>query len=145
MKKFICLLTIFVICVSLVACAGQAPSKDNSSGKDNTTANQDQSSQNKDESEGEIEIKIDYVAEKLGLTGESEVLYGLIGAIAGKQYNGGDVELYQFDENSDAYKDLIARKTYLIPAAYKNGVVLIFALGVEPDQNLVDAFNALDF
>ena len=49
----------------------------------------------------EPEIKIDYIAEQLGLTDESNVMYGLIGAIAGKQYRNGNVELYQFEENSE--------------------------------------------
>lgn len=130
MKKFLLLLTVFALSFSLAACNENKEEPDqNQPAEDNT----------------EIEIKIDYVAEQLGLTDESEVLYGLIGAVAGKQYSNGNIELYQFDENSQAYKDLIGRKTYLIPAAYKDGVVLIFALGTETDQDLVDAFNALEF
>ncbi len=141
MKKLLWLLTAIIICVSLVSCDEQSPAEDNLTNEDNTTVDQNQPT----EEDAEIEIKIDYVAEQLGLTDESEVLYGLIGAVAGKQYSNGNIELYQFDENSQAYKDLIGRKTYLIPAAYKNGVVLIFALGVETDTALVDAFNALEF
>lgn len=141
MKKFLCLLTVFTMCLALVACGEQTPSKENSPNEDNAITNQEQSTEGK----GETKIIIDEVAEKLGLTDESEVMYDLIGAIAGKQYSGGNVELYQFDENSDAYKDLINGKTYLSPAAYKDGIVLIFAFGVEEDADLVKAFEELEF
>lgn len=141
MKKYLWLLTIIIVCVSLVACGNQTPPEDNLTNEDDTIT--EKTTETEDESE--IEIKIDYIAEKLGLTDESDVMYGLIGAVAGKQYCNGNVELYQFDENSQAYKDLIGGKSYLTAAAYKDGVVLVFALGVEQDTDLVDAFNALDF
>jgi len=134
MKKILCLLLALVTCISLVACGNQATPN----GNDNAVTDQEQPT-------GEIEIKIDSIAQALGLTDESEVMYDLIGAIAGKQYCDGNIELYQFDESSDAYKDLIGGKTYLTPAAYKDGVVLIFAFGYEADSNLIDAFNALEF
>ena len=57
----------------------------------------------------EPEIKIDYIAEQHGLTDESNVMYGLIGAIAGKQYRNGNVELYQFEENSEINCKKIAK------------------------------------
>ncbi len=136
MKKLLWLLTIMTICVSLVAC-----DKNDGLTDENDVVTDEQPT----EDEAEIEIKIDYVAEKLGLTDESEVYFHLIGAVAGKQYSGGNIELYQFDENSDAYKDLISGNTYLTAAAYKDGVVLVFALGVEQDTELVDAFNTLEF
>ena len=138
MKKLLWLLTILTICVSLVAC-----DKNDDLTDENDVVTDEQPAE--DETETEIEIKIDYVAEQLGLTDESEVYFHLIGAVAGKQYNRGNIELYQFDENSNAYKDIISGKTYLPVAAYKDGVVLVFALGVEQDADIVAAFNALEF
>ena len=154
MKKLICLLIVVVIGVSLVACGNQTPTEDNLPDENGNVSENNQPAEDESateqeqpvEDESEIEIKIDFVAEKLGLIpDESEVWYHLIGAVAGKQYNDGNIELYQFDENSQAYKDLIGGNTYLPVAAYKDGVVLVFALGVEKDQAIVDAFNSLDF
>ena len=139
MKRLLWLLSVLIICVSFVARDEQTSPNDNSTNEDETITDQNQPTQS------EIEIKIDYIAEKLGLTDESDVMYGLIGAVAGKQYSNGTIELYQFDENSTDYKNLIGGKTYLTPAAYKDGIVLIFAFGTEKDENLVASFNALEF
>lgn len=92
-----------------------------------------------------IEKNIDSVAEKLGLTGGSETLYSMIGATAGKEYNDGNVELYQFDTKSDVYKQIIGEGGPLKAAAYKDGIVLIFPAGTEADSDLIEKFNSIEF
>ena len=92
-----------------------------------------------------IEKDIDSVAEKLGLTGGVETLYSMIGANAGKEYNDGSVELYQFDEKSEVYKQIIGDNSPLKVSAYKNGIVLIFPVGTEEDKNLIYEFNSIEF
>lgn len=92
-----------------------------------------------------IEKNIDSVAETLGLTGGSETFYSMIGATAGKEYNDGSVELYQFDEKSDAYKQIIGEGSSLKVSAYKDGIVLIFPAGTETDNDLIEKFNSIEF
>lgn len=92
-----------------------------------------------------IEKNIDSVAEKLGLTGGSETLYSMIGATAGKEYNDGNVELYQFDTKSDVYKQIIGEGSPLKADAYKDGIVLIFPAGTEADSDLIEKFNSIEF
>lgn len=88
-----------------------------------------------------IEKNIDAAAEALGLTGGEETMYAMIGATAGKEYNDGAVELYQFEEDSDAYKEIESSDSVSgIPvAAHKDGIALIFANN-ETDQAILDAF-----
>lgn len=92
-----------------------------------------------------IEKNIDAVAEKLGLTDGRESFYSLIGAIDGKKFNDGSVEMYQFDEKSDCYKQIINDGVPLEAAAYKDGIILIFPVGKEPDNDLVEKFNGIEF
>ena len=91
------------------------------------------------------EKSIDAVADALGLTDKSEVYFGVIGAEDGAEFNGGSVELYIFDEASEDYQTAIDGTGMIQAAAYKDGVVLCFPSGTEPDPTIVDAFNALEF
>ena len=52
-------------------------------------------------------------------------MYAMIGATAGKEYNDGAVELYQFEEDSDAYKEIESSDSVSgIPvAAHKDGII----------------------
>ena len=141
MKKLIAIIMVMCMVLSFAACGG------NETDKNETVPNETVEGENTSTEVEEVQapsMSIEEIATALGLTGEEDVMYDLIGAVAGKQYDG-DVELYQFEEDSDAYKELIEGKTYLTASAYKKGIVLIFALGVEVDTNLVDAFNALEF
>lgn len=92
-----------------------------------------------------IEKNINAVAEKLGLTGGSETFYSMIGAIDGKEYNDGSVELYQFDEKNDSYTQIINDGIPLEAAAYKDGIILVFPVGTEADNDLVEQFNGIEF
>lgn len=98
-----------------------------------------------DKAEIKVERDVDSIAEYLGLTGGSETLYSFIGATAGKEFNGGDVELYQFDVDSPAYAQVIGDNSPLKISAYKDGFVLLFPASVEADQTIIDAFNAIVF
>ena len=146
MKRILCLLLTLVMCMSLVACGGE--STNNAENTTQVTNDKTNSQNNKTETENvnvkKIDKNIDSVATELGLTDGSETLYSFIGAIAGKEYNGGDVELYQFEENSDAYKQIIEGEILKI-SAYKDGIVLLFPDGIEEDANLVNAFESLEF
>lgn len=92
-----------------------------------------------------IEKNINAVAEKLGLTGGSETFYSMIGATDGKEYNDGNVELYQFDEKNDSYIQIINDGVPFEAAAYKDGIILIFPAGTEADNDLVKQFNEIEF
>ncbi len=92
-----------------------------------------------------IDKNIDSVAEELGLKDGSETLYSIIGATAGKEYNDGSVELYQFDTDSDSYKQIIGEGSALKASAYKDGIVLIFPAGTDEDKDLIEKFNSIEF
>lgn len=131
MKKIITILLSMVLLLVFTACGGS----DSSS-----------SDKSKETEAPKIEKNIDAAAEALGLTGGEETMYAMIGATAGKEYNDGAVELYQFEEDSDAYKEIKSSDSVSgIPvAAHKDGIALIFA-NDETDQAILDAFNQLQF
>lgn len=131
MKKIITILLSMVLLLAFTACGGS----DSSS-----------SDKSKETEAPKIEKNIDAAAEALGLTGGEETMYAMIGATAGKEYNDGAVELYQFEEDSDAYKEIESSDSVSsIPvAAHKDGIALIFANN-ETDQTILDAFNQLQF
>ncbi len=132
MKKFITTLLSIIMIMAMVSCGG---SGDDSSSDKST-----------EEDTTKIEKNIDATAEDLGLTAGDETYYQLIGAKAGKQYNDGAIELYQFDENSDEYKEIESTKTVANTnvSAYKDGIVMLF-VGTEEDQNIIDKFNKLEY
>lgn len=131
MKKIITILLSMVLLLVFTACGGS----DSSS-----------SDKSKETEAPKIEKNIDAAAEALGLTGGEETMYAMIGATAGKEYNDGAVELYQFEEDSNAYKEIESSDSVSgIPvAAHKDGIALIFA-NDETDQAILDAFNQLQF
>lgn len=90
MKKIITILLSMVLLLAFTACGG---------GSDSSS-----SDKSKETEAPKIEKNIDAAAEALGLTGGEETMYAMIGATAGKEYNDGAVELYQFEEDSDAYE-----------------------------------------
>ncbi|MBE7032999.1 MAG: hypothetical protein E7406_02085 [Ruminococcaceae bacterium] len=138
MKRIFHLFVAMIMCFSLVAYGGNTDSKGDTSTESNQT-------QQGSETGNTAEITIDEVAEKLGFTGGTETFYSMIGAIDGKEYNNGTVELYQFEKGSEAYKDIINGTGYLKAATHKEGIVLIFPLGEPENAEIIDAFNALEF
>ena len=92
-----------------------------------------------------VERNLDSVAEALGLEDGNSTFYAFIGAIDGKEYNGGNVELYQFDVDADAYAQIIGDDSPLSISAYKDGFVLLFPAGVEEDANIVAKFKDIVF
>ena len=132
MKKIITILLSMVLLLAFTACGG---------GSDSSS-----SDKSKETEAPKIEKNIDAAAEALGLTGGEETMYAMIGATARKEYNDGAVELYQFEEDSDAYKEIESSDSVSgIPvAAHKDGIALIFANN-ETDQAILDAFNQLQF
>ena len=86
MKKIITILLSMVLLLAFTACGG---------GSDSSS-----SDKSKETEAPKIEKNIDAAAEALGLTGGEETMYAMIGATAGKEYNDGAVELYQFEEDS---------------------------------------------
>lgn len=136
MKKILVLLLASLVCFSAVSCGEKSSSNGN---------NADSSGSYTVSDENKTEKNIDAVAKKLGLTGGSDTLFSMIGATDGKEYNDGDVELYQFDEKSEAYKNIISGNGYLKATAYKDGIVLIVPASAQADPELIEAFNALEF
>ena len=135
MKKLLSILLVLALCFSFAACGGGESGGDVNENNDGGNV----------ETVKKIEKNIDAVAAELGFEGGEETLYEFIGATAGKEYNEGAVELYQFDVDSDVYKGIedTGEVSSIKVAAYKDGIALIFAGDV--DQTIVDAFNAIEF
>ena len=86
---------------------------------------------------------VDAVAAYLGFTDGEEQFYSMIGAKDGKAYNNGELEIYLFDEDSSAYKDIINCNGFVTAAAYKEGVILVFPNN--KDQTIINKFNKIVF
>ena len=141
MKKSLIILAM----LSLIAVVSSCGTNTNTNTSDTTTATQTQYSTPAPTESTKIEKNVDAVAEFLGLENGSETLYSMIGAIDGKEYNDGNVELYQFDENDDAYKQIIGENSPMNVSAYNEGIVLIFPAGQAPDDEMIDTFNGIEF
>lgn len=133
-KKLFAIVLIACMAFAVTACGGNETSSPES----------DEPAQ---EEVKKVEKSFDAVEAELGLSNGEETLYQFINATMGKEYNGGEVELYQFDEDSDAYKaieDGTFADTYnLEVAGYNGGFALIFPN--EVDSALVDKLEAIVF
>lgn len=132
MKKLTTLLLAMLLCFGLFAC-----------GNNTDTADNENTAEGSDTNTVKIEKNIDAVAEHLGLKDGSETAYSMIGAKAGKEYNDGAVELYQFDEDSAEYEAITKDEGSVKAAAHKDGIVLLFT--GDPDQDMIKKFKAIEF
>lgn len=126
MKKVLTLMLAAALCLGMTACG----TKDS-----NNDEPRDADYENK-----EIQKSVDAAAGELGLTGGEDTLYEMIGAKEGKEFNDGSVELYLFDEDSDAYKAIKEGSGVIEAAATNDGMVIL-----TDDDALVDKFKKLDF
>ena len=135
MKKFLMLVLALVLVFSLASCgSSEEPAEDPAA---EPVA--------EEPAPEPTEKTIPAIAEALGLSDQGEVYFEIIGARDGAEFNGGAVELYIFDEDQEEYKTLISGDGFVVPAAYHDGVVLVFPEGTEPDPALVEAFDELVF
>lgn len=153
-KRMLSVICAALVLASLCSCSREEPAVNDVSGtvqvEQNVDATKDE--QNAQTTAPEVEKKaskvernLDSVAEALGLEGGKSTLFAFIGAIDGKEYNDGNVELYQFDVDADAYAQIIGDDSPLSISAYKDGFVLLFPAGVAEDADLVARFNDIVF
>ncbi len=95
--------------------------------------------------ETKIEKNIDAVAEALGLEGKEQTYFEMIGAEDGAEFNGGDVEIYQYDPESKDYKNIEAGNGAIKAAACNSGFILVFPEGGKTDKKIIKAFEELSF
>lgn len=155
MKKIITLLLTLALAGSFAACGNDdsdAPAdqnstavEDNAGADTNGTDNDADSDVPDDDDREEIDENIDAVATHLGLKNGEETLYQVIGAKAGKEFNGGKVEIYQFDDDSAEYEKLKKGEGDLKIAAHNDGFVLLFANEEDRDEKLIKKFEDIDF
>lgn len=154
MKKIITLMLTLALSVGFVACGNNDNNAmdnnanngvtDNAAGNENNNGNP--AANNTDENDRIVLDKdIDAVANHLGLKNGKETLYDVIGAKAGKEYNGGKVELYHFDDNSAEYEKLKEGNGDLKIAAHNDGFILLFADEKDKDDELIRRFEEIDF
>lgn len=131
MKKVTVIMLSLLLCFGLFACGNDNDANSNDAdNKDNTAA-------------VTIDKDIDSVADHLDLKDGKEISHSTVGAEKGKKYNDGKVELYEFKEDSNEYKDIVKGEGGLKAAAHKDGIVLVFPN--DADQKLVDQFNEINF
>lgn len=132
MKKITVILLSLLLCFGLFACGNDKNANDNDANndKDNTAT-------------VSIDKDIDAVAKHLDLKGGEKTMYSAIGAENGKEYNDGEVELYEFKEDSNEYKDIVKGDGAIKAAAHKDGIILVFPN--DTDQKLIDKFNEINF
>lgn len=92
-----------------------------------------------------IEAAVSAVAEHLELGTGEMVLYQMIEAKDGSQYQDGKVEIYQYTDKDEVYKKFKANEYVLTADACNNGFVLIITEDIENKQALIDKFNAIQF
>lgn len=129
MKKLLFVLLTLTICIGMTACGGtKTDTKTDTSDEPTVTA---------------IERTVDAVATELGLTGGSETYYSMIGAIAGKEFNDGAIEIYQYDLTSEEYAKIKNGEASngITFAAYNNGFAIVSVKG--DNSAIVTKFKAL--
>ena len=129
-KTLITLLSLTICCLILVSCGSSSSDEPADSNEPEVT---------------KIEKSVDAVGEALGLTAGDETLYEYIGATAGREFNDGAIEIYQYDTSSDEYTAIESDGAIsgITVSAYKDGMVLIFS--GEEDADVKAAFEALEF
>lgn len=132
MKKITVILLSLLLCLGLFACGNDKNANDNDANndKDNTAT-------------VSIDKDIDAVAKHLDLKDGEKTMYSAIGAENGKEYNDGEVELYEFKEDSKEYKDIVKGDGTIKAAAHKDGIILVFPN--DTDQKIIDKFNEINF
>ena len=130
MKKVLVLMMSLMLCLGMAACGSKDEGSDSGASAEKDVP--------------KVEKTVDAVAEALGLTDEKqEKAFEMAGY--------GDVEIYIYDESSDAYKDVIGEGYDMMgiavikAAAYKDGVVLVPSGSDGIDQGIIDKFNELNF
>lgn len=90
-----------------------------------------------------IARSVNAVAKALKLKNGDTQYYKMIGAIDGKGYGDDEysVEIYEYEKDSQAYKDMINGEMYITCDGYNNGFVIIFPNKV--DKKLLKKFKAL--
>ena len=92
MKKVLVLMMSLMLCLGMAACGSKDEGSD--------------SGASAEKDDPKIYTTVHAVAEALGLTDEKqEKAFEMVGATDGAGY--GNVEIYIYDESSDAYKDVI--------------------------------------
>ena len=140
-----CFISVFLLACNSEPTQNPASSNAAETATSSNIEKQQETTESSEVASPKVEKTIDAVAGALNLTDKAEVYYGMIGAKDGAEFNGGSIELYLFDEDSDYYQTAIEGTGMIVASAYKDGFVLAFPQGVEEDPDLVAAFNALEF
>ena len=144
-KRIFALLMGMVMAVSLAACAVDS-NQDKGSGADPSNAVSDEGKQQEDPF-----VKFENGLKDLGLevTQKIETAAGMIGGIKGQKYTIGDykIELYQFDAESDAYKQAEQKGAVTMegfgdfPVYAHNGMIMMKDSSIP--QSVIDLFQTL--
>lgn len=143
-KRILAAALVLAVVVMLAACSSRAP-KDQAPAAEPSAPEQTEEVK-EPEAPAKTEKTVDAIADALGLTDKTEVMFSIVGAQDGAEFNGGDVEVYIYeDQNADGYKGFASGSGMFGTAYCRDGVVLVFLDGVEPDTKIVEAFEGLTF
>lgn len=150
-KKVFAVLLAAAMVMSLVACgdgSSEAEKKEEKKTEtDSSNKEDDKAALTEETSLSGLE---EYLLSEGVLTGErTETAASMVGAVSGFKYADTGAEFYEYDENSDAYKQLSAGESveiegmsgYSVSATAINGkYVLIASNDASLDKNLIDKF-----
>ena len=143
MKKAITLLLTLLLSLSLFACGSNTDDNGTADSNNTTTAEDSKDENTAGDSEEKIEKSIDAVADYLGLEKGEETLYSSIGAKSGREYNNGEIELYEFDKDSAEYETIVEGNGSVKAEAYNDGIVMVVTK--EQNQDLIQKFKNIKF
>lgn len=154
-RKLTFLLLIGSLTFGLTACGGQKEETPDPPKTTQTTTEENDSDKKEEEPE-KTELTLDgleqYLLEKKVLSGEkTEAEASLIGAESGFKYADSNAEIYEYDEKSEAYKQLSQNGSIQVqgfegysisPVAVNGPFVLISSMDETLSDDLINAFKS---
>lgn len=137
MKKILILLLTMAMCFGFAGCGSDDEGESMGEAVENGAQELEDDAK---EGAEKIERTVDAAAAELGLTGPADAAYEDMGADQGKSFNGGSVEIYYFDEDSQEYKAIENGEGNISAAAVNDGFVI-----VTEDKELAERFKKIEF
>ena len=93
---------------------------------------------------GTLDGLAQYLLDQGVVTGStSETMYSYIGAIGGFKYLDSNVEVYEYDMNSDTYKQIVDTNSVSgLTVSAINGPYVLMLSNDDVNQSVIDVFNA---
>lgn len=152
MKKLLLLLSILIMVFSIAGCNNAKPTNKSNEDPTGTPVNSDTKTGDKVESSFKKLSDVEnYFIEKGLVTGEKTLVEAsMIGALNGFKYVDSDVEVYEYDLDSEQYKGLVENNTVEVEgfgmeiiASAINGKYVLFCENAENKEEIINNFKEL--